>query len=222
MIFMILAVANATAQDTFVVFENETRVYSIDEHTGNSYLWSVFDQADLTTEITSTSIVEFVTGKDSYQSEINWKQAGDYVLVVEEFGTCENLKAIQISVVTSGTIAFKDLTSSDCPDGNNEFATEVVAMYDSGTELPESQYPITVYYRLDGDTEDKTATIEYADNMFTVVGIIEDEDIETINNITIVSATNKYGGTLTVVSGEDIHTRTIFALPAKPIITVIN
>ncbi|WP_372752698.1 hypothetical protein, partial [Labilibaculum sp.] len=113
-------------------------------------------------------------------------------------------------------------TSSDCPDGNNEFATEVVAMYDSSTELPESQYPITVYYRLDGDTEDKTATIEYADNMFTVVGIIEDEDIETINNITIVSATNKYGGTLTVVSGEDIHTRTIFALPAKPIITVTN
>jgi hypothetical protein len=219
---MILAVANATAQDTFVVFENETRVYSIDEHTGNTYQWSVFDQADLTTEITSTSIVEFVSGKDSYQTEINWKQAGDYVLVAEEFGTCQNLKAVIVSVVTSGTIAFIDLTSTDCADEDNGFATELVAMFDSGTELPESQYPITVYYRLDGDTEDKTATIEYADKMFTVVGIIEDENTETINNITIVSATNKYGGTLTVVSGEDIHTRTIFALPAQPIITVTN
>lgn len=58
--------------------------------------------------------------------------------------------------------------------------------------------------------------------MLQVVGIIENVNTDTINHISIMSATNKYGGTLKVVSGNQIHTRTIFALPAKPIITVKN
>lgn len=222
MIFMILAVTNVTAQDTFVVFESETRIYSVDEHVGNTYQWSVFEVSDLSAEIINTNVVEFISGKNSRQVEIKWKQAGDYVLVIEEFGSCQNIKAHRVSVVTTPTIEFKELTSSDCADDNTEFATELVAMFDSGTELSESQYPVTVNYRLDGDTADRTATINYADKMLNVLGIIENEDKETINNITIISATNKYGGILNIVAGKGVHLRTIFALPEKPIITVEN
>ncbi|PXX96177.1 hypothetical protein DF185_20575 [Marinifilum breve] len=222
MIFMILAVTKVTAQDTFVVFEKEVRTYSVDEHIGSTYQWSVFAMTDLNTEIINSSIVEFVSGKTSKEVEINWKQAGDYILVIEEFGPCQNLKAHKVSVVTTPTIEFKELASDDCADADNSFATELIAMFDSGTELAESQYPVTVNYRLDGDAADRTATITYADKMLNVLGIIEDENKETINNITIISATNKYGGTLNIIGGKEVHVRTIYALPAKPVITVKN
>ncbi len=222
MIFMILAVTKVTAQDTFVVFKNDTRVYSVDEHVGNTYQWSVFEASDLNTELLNTSIVEFITGENTHQVEINWKQAGDYVLVIQEFGSCQNLKAKKVSVVTTPTIEFKELASTDCADADNSFATELVAMFDSGTELAESQYPVTVNYRLDDDIADRTATVNYADKMLNVLGIIEDENNETINNITIRSATTKYGGTLNLVVGKEVHERTINALPAKPVITVKN
>ncbi|WP_421920563.1 hypothetical protein [Marinifilum sp.] len=211
-----------TAQDTFVVFKNDTRVYSVDEHVGNTYQWSVFEASDLNTELLNTSIVEFITGENTHQVEINWKQAGDYVLVIQEFGSCQNLKAKKVSVVTTPTIEFKELASTDCADADNSFATELVAMFDSGTELAESQYPVTVNYRLDDDIADRTATVNYADKMLNVLGIIEDENNETINNITIRSATTKYGGTLNLVVGKEVHERTINALPAKPVITVKN
>lgn len=220
MIFMILAVTKVTAQDTFVVFEGETREYSVDEHVGNTYQWSVFETSDLNTEITNTSIVEFVSGENSHQVEINWKQSGEYVLVIQEFGSCQNLKANKVSVVNTPTIEFKNLLSDDCADADNSFATELIAMFDSGTELAESQYPVTVNYRLDGDTADRTAIITYADKMLNVIGIIEDENKETINNITIMSATNKYGGTLNLVKDKETHVRVIHALPDKPIISI--
>lgn len=222
MIFMILAVTKVTAQDIFVVFESETRVYSVDEHVGNTYQWSIFEVSDLSAEILNTNVVEFISSKNSRQVEVKWKQAGDYILVIEEFGSCQNLKVHRVSVVTTPTIEFKELTSEDCADADNSFATELIAMFDSGTVLAESQYPVTVNYRLDGDAADRTATINYADKMLNVLGIIEDENNETINNITIISATNKYGGTLNIVAGKGVHSRTIFALPEKPIITVEN
>jgi hypothetical protein len=135
------------------------------------------------------------------------------VLVIEEFGSCQNLKANRVSVVSTATIAFKDLSSDDCADLDPQFAAELVAMFNSGTELPEAQYPITVNYRLDGDTADRTAIVNFADKMLHVVGVVENVNNDTINHITIMSATNKYGGTLNVVTGKKIHTRTINPLP---------
>ncbi|BAX80694.1 hypothetical protein ALGA_2367 [Labilibaculum antarcticum] len=203
-----------------MLFEKASHVYTVIETDGNIYSWSVFEMSDLNNEILDTDIVEFISGKDTYQTEIRWKQAGEYVLVIEEVGSCQNLKANRVIVVSTATIAFKDLTSDDCADLDPQFATELVAIYDSGTELPESQYPITVIYRLD-DAVDRTAIVN-ADKMLQVEGVEENVITETINHITIISATNKYGGTLKVVTDQEVHTRTIFALPAKPIITIIN
>jgi hypothetical protein len=217
MIGIILAVTNVTAQDTFVVFEQASHVYSVDNHIGNAYNWSVFEISDLNTEITDTDVVEFLSGKDANQIEIRWKQAGEYVLVIEEIGSCQNLKAHKVNVVNTPTIAFEELTSEDCPDDDKSFSTILAAKFDAGNALSETNYPLTVTYRITGETEDRTAIIA-ADKLFHIEGIIEDINIETTNQITIISASNKYGGKLNV-AGQDIHTRTIFK---KPVITAIE
>jgi len=219
MIFMILAVTKVTAQDTFVLFEQASHVYTVTKTDGNIYSWSVFASTDLNNEITDIDIVEFVSGKDTNQTEIKWKQAGEYVLVIEEIGSCQNLKAHKVSVINSPTIAFTQLTSEDCPDEDSSFATVLVAKSDNDTDLSETNYPLTVTYRVEGETEDRTANVNFADKLLHIEGIIEDIYNETTNRITIVSARNKYGGKLNVVAGQDIHTRTIFK---KPVITAIE
>jgi hypothetical protein len=217
---MILAVTKVTAQDTFVVFEGASHVYTVDKHDPNTYKWSVYLVTDLDNEILTNSIVEFVSGKDSNSSTIKWNQTGEYVLVLEEFGNCQNMKAKRVSVINTATIAFKDLTSEDCADEINDFATELVAMFDSGTVLPESQYPITLKYRITGDSDDRTATINFADRMLNVLGIIEDENVDKTYDIIIKSAVNKYGGTLNVVTGNENHIRSLYALPQMTPISI--
>jgi len=219
MIFMILAVTKVTAQDTFVLFEQASHVYTVTKTDGNIYSWSVFASTDLNNEITDTDIIEFVSGKDTNQTEIKWKQAGEYVLVIEDIGSCQNLKAHRVSVINSPTIAFEQLTSEDCPDEDSSFATALVARFDTDNDLSETNYPLTVSYRIAGETTDRTAIVNFAEKLLHIEGIIEDINNETINRITIVSAKNKYGGKLNVVAGQDIHTRTIFK---KPVITAIE
>ncbi len=221
MIFMILAVTKVTAQDTFVVFEKATHVYAVDKHGTNTYRWSVFALADLNSEITDTDVVEFISGKDTHQAEIKWKQAGEYILVIEEFGTCQNLKANRVSVVTTSTIAFKELISDDCADDNNEFAAEMVAMFDSGTVLSESQYPLTVNYQvtIDGTTTNHIANIAYRDQLLNIEGITEDVGNDQTYKIEIIEAKTKFGGQINLVSGKDIHTR---ILHKKPVIKTIQ
>ena len=210
---MILAVTHVTAQDTFVSFEEASNKYTVTKTDGNIYAWSVFEISDLNTEITDTDVVEFLSGKDTYQTEILWKQAGEYVLVIEEFGSCQNLKAHRVSVENQPTIAFEQLASEDCSDDDESFATVLVAKFDTGIDLSETNYPLTVTYRITGETGDRTANVQFVDKLLHIDGIVEDINIETVNEITIKSALNKYGGKLNVVTGQDIHTRTIFKLP---------
>ena len=70
-----------------------------------------------------------------------------------------------------------------------------------------------------GETEDRIAVVSFAEKLFHINGIVEDIGVETINQISIISARNKYGGKLNVVIGKDIHTRTLFK---KPVITDIE
>ena len=214
MIFMILAVTNVTAQDIFVSFGEASHVYTVTKTDGHIYSWSVFEISDLNTEIVDTDVVEFLSGKETHQTEIKWKQTGEYVLVIEEIGSCQNLKAHRVSVVNTPSIAFENLISSDCYDDDTSFATVLIAKINIDTDLSETYYPLTVTYRITGETEDRTATIE-SDNSFNIEGIIADINNDTTNEVTILSAKNKYGGMLNV-TGQDIHIRTIFK---KPVIT---
>lgn len=233
-----VALASAKAQTPYVILPGSTHKLTITDHVGNTYEWKVYKVTDWADQkdalladndgLAGDDDFLFVGGEfEKAEVDITFLNEGKYYAIVEEFNTgtnfCSSRRAIPIEVFgIEATIAFKDLTSDDCADLDPQFAAEMIAMFNSGTELPESQYPITVNYRLDGDTADRTAIVNFADKMFQVVGVIEDEINETINHISIMSATNKYGGTLNMVSGNQIHTRTIFALPAKPIITVKN
>ena len=237
-VFTMMALASAKAQSPYVILPGSTHKLTITDHIGNTYEWKVYkvnnwaDQKDALLAdndgLGGDDDFLFVGGEfEKAEIDITFFIEGKYYAIVEEYNTatnfCSSRRAIPLEVFgAEATIVFKDLTSDDCADLDPQFATEMVAMFDSGTQLPESQYPVTVNYRLDGDTADRTATVNFADKMLNVLGIIEDENNDTINHITIMSATNKYGGTLNVVTGQEIHKRTIFALPAKPIITVTN
>jgi hypothetical protein len=233
----VLALASAKAQDPYVALPGATHKFSISENIGNTYEWKVYavinwtDQKDAILAdndgLNGDDDFLFVGGEyQKYEINITFLNEGKYYVIVEEFNSgtiCSSRRAFAIEVLgTEATIEFKELASEDCADVDNSFATELVAMFDSDTELAESQYPVTVNYRLDGDTADRTATINYADKMLNVLGIIEDENNETINNITIMSAATSYGGILNLVIGKETHVRTIHALPAKPIITIKN
>ncbi len=233
----VMVLASAKAQDPYVALPGATHQFSVAENIGNTYEWKVYTVSNWTDQkdalladndgLNGDDDFLFVGGEyQKPQINITFINEGKYYVIAEEFNsgiTCSSRRVFALEVLgTEATIEFKELASEDCADADNSFATELIAMFDSGTVLAESQYPVTVNYRLDGDAADRTATINYADKMLNVLGIIEDENNETINNITIISATNKYGGTLNIVAGKGVHSRTIFALPEKPIITVEN
>ena len=221
----ILSVASATGQDVYTVVLNSEIKYEVPVNPDvQTYEWKVYSDNLLTIEATALECTLTPVSGESNAITIEWLGDGDYYLTLYATGTngCTNKKAWKYTVVSTPTIAFKYLTSDDCADLDPQFGAEMIAMFDSGTELPESQYPVTVNYRLDSDTADQTAIVNFADKMLNVLGITEDENNETTNHITIMSATNKYGGTLSVVAGQEVHTRTIFALPEKPVITVKN
>ena len=230
-----VALASAKAQSPYVILPGSTHKLTITDHIGTTYEWKVYkvnDWADQKDALLADN--DGLDGDDDFLFvggefekevvEITFFNEGKYYAIAEEFNSgtnnCSSRRAIPIEVLgTEATIAFKDLTSDDCADLDPQFATELVAMFNSGTELPDSQYPITVKYRLDDDTADRTATILLADKIFQVVGVIENVNTDTINHITIMSATNSYGGTLNIVPGQEVHTRTI---NKKPIISTIN
>lgn len=223
---IILSLASASGQGAYTVVRNSQVKYQVPANAEvQTYEWKVYTNTDLDLEANASTECK-ITPVDGEPNAITikWLDNGDYYLTLYAtgFNGCTNIKAWKYSVVSTPSIAFAQLESSDCADDNNSFATALVAKFDTDTDLSESQYPLTVTYRITGDTEDKTAEIKYAGKMLNVVGIIENEISETKNYISIISATNKYGGILNMIPGEETHTRTIFALPAKPIITINN
>ncbi|MRT94533.1 hypothetical protein [Ancylomarina sp. 16SWW S1-10-2] len=234
-IFTMVALASAKAQSPHVILPGSTHKLTITNHVGNTYEWKVYKVNDWADEkdallanndgLDGDDDFLFVGGEfEKAEVEITFLNEGKYFAIAEEFNSgtnfCSSRRAIPIEVLgTNATIAFKDLTSSDCPDGDTSFAAVLIAEIDIGIDLPETNYPLTVTYRITGETEDRTATITAADKLFHIEGIIEDITTETNNTITIVSAKNKYGGKLNVVSGQNIHTRTIYK---QPVITAIE
>ncbi|MGZ2370865.1 hypothetical protein ACXR6G_13870 [Ancylomarina sp. YFZ004] len=213
---IILSLASASGQDAYTVVLNSQVKYQVPVNADvQTYVWKVYTNTDLDLEANASTQCE-VTPVDGEPNAITikWLDDGDYYLTLYATGNngCTNIKAWKYTVVSTPTIIFKDLTSDDCADLDSQFATELVVMFNSGTELPESQYPITVNYRLD-DTVDRTAIVNFADKMFQVEGIIENEISDTTNHISITSATNSYGGILKIVPGQEIHTREIYKKP---------
>lgn len=218
---IILSLASASGQDAYTVVRYSKLKYQVAANADvQTYEWKVYMDKDLSFEAnTSTECELTIVPSEPNAITIKWLDNGDYYLTLYVTGTngCTNKKAWKYTVVSTPTIAFEQLSSDDCPDDDNSFATALVAKFDSDNELSEKQYPLTVTYRITGDTEDRIATVN-ADKMLHVEGIIENEDSEDIYDISIISASNKYGGKLQVVVDSKVHSRTIYK---KPVITGI-
>lgn len=214
-------VSFAFSQAEHVVVVGSEHKVSVGVNTSSTFEWGVYLDANGSVDAPVLNY-DFKDGKSNINSvEIKWNVTGVHYIVVTETGDngCETRRFVKVDVVDTPTIAFEQLTSEDCPDEDSSFATALVAKFDTDNDLSETNYPLTVSYRIAGETEDRTANVNFADKLLHIEGIIEDINNETTNRITIVSARNKYGGKLNVVAGQDIHTRTIFK---KPVITAIE
>jgi hypothetical protein len=214
---MILAVAHkATAQGSFVVFEEATRIYSVDNHPGNTYEWAVYNLADINNEITDLNIVEILDGKTDHQAEIKWKKAGDYLLIIREQGICQNLKATKIKVVDNASIALTVFNSIDCYDGLNPYSTPVELKL-GAADIDAAMYPITVEYSIAGNgagnPSNGTATIVNKGELLQISELIEDADLTKEFTIRLTAAKNKYGGRINITAGKEEHIRKVFEQP---------
>lgn len=221
---MILAVANATAQNPYVLFEESTQTYKVDLHTGNTYAWAVYNLGDYNTAIANdNSVYEVIAGENTNEISIKWKLEGNYVLTVSESdGSCQNLKAFRLEVlVGSPQIAFNNTESDDCYDGVNELIIPVGILKDATNPLPEGNYEITINYSVQFETDitNYSKTFTYADVGadgevdLSVEGIVEEINKTKTYTIRIESATDGFNTPFNIVSGKETHTRTINKLP---------
>jgi len=215
-VIIILSLASASGQGAYTVVLNSKIKYEVAANADvQTYEWKVYTNNLLTVEATALECLLTPVSGESNAISVEWLQDGEYYLTLYAIGNngCTNKKAWKYTVGSTPTIAFEQLASEDCSDDDNSFATLIVAKFDTDTDLSETHYPLTVTYRITGETEDRTATVNFADKLFPIEGIIEDINNETINQIRIISASNKYGGNINVLTGQDIHTRTIFKKP---------
>lgn len=219
LLFAILVswVSFAFSQAEHVVVVGSEHKVSVGVNISSTFQWGVYTNANgsVNALIINYDFKDAISNTNSV--DIKWNVTGIHYLVVTELGGngCQTRRAVKVNVINTPTIAFNTLSSDDCPDDDNSFATALVAKFDSDNELSEKQYPLTVNYRITGDTEDRIATVN-ADKMLHVEGIIENEDSEDIYDISIISVSNKYGGKLQVVVDSKVHSRTIYK---KPVIT---
>jgi len=214
-------VSFAFSQAEHVVVVGSEHKVSVGVNISSTFQWGVYLDANGSMDVPILNY-DFKDGKSNTNSvEVKWNVTGVHYMVVTETGGdgCETRRFVKVDVVDTPTIAFEQLTSEDCPDDDKSFATVLVAKFDAGNDLSETNYPLTVTYRITGETGDRTANVQFVGKLLHIDGIVEDINIETVNQITIKAAVNKYGGMLNVVAGQDIHTRTIFK---KPVITAIE
>lgn len=98
------AMANVMAQGGTTVSEGETRTYQVENHTGNSYFWAIYNEPTFTVTATNAEAL-IVSGENSSSITINWIKPGTYyptVVETDQLG-CTNTKAIGIQV-NEGTI----------------------------------------------------------------------------------------------------------------------
>jgi gliding motility-associated-like protein len=97
-------VAFAMAQGGMVVTEGETKTYQVENHSGSSYVWNVYNEAGFTTAA-SDSEVRIVSGENTSSLSVTWLKPGTYypTVVETDLKGCINTKAIVITV-QEGTI----------------------------------------------------------------------------------------------------------------------
>jgi gliding motility-associated-like protein len=99
------AVANAMAQGGSSVYEGDTKTYQVENHTGSSFSWVVYNEPTFTTLATSDEI-RINSGENANYLNITWIKPGTYYPTVIETddGGCSNTKSVAVEVLGRNTI----------------------------------------------------------------------------------------------------------------------
>lgn len=104
MILALWVVAFAMAQGGVVVSEGDTKTYQVDNHTGNSYFWVIYNESSFHTKALDNE-VRIDSGEKMSSLTVSWLKAGLYfatVVEMDRFG-CTNTKAVVITVKTANS-----------------------------------------------------------------------------------------------------------------------
>ena len=227
LILGVFVLVSASAQDA-VFLVGSTHKANVALHTGNTCEWNVYKVNDFADQkdavLADNDDFLFVGDVNNTASiDITWMNPGKYYLIVEEFnagGGCSTRRPIAIEIVAGATVQFEIAASNDCSDVGNSFTTSIVV--NTNGIADNKFFPITVNYRLPGDTADRTVTVE-DDKLMSISGLsIIDEYSDSNHIVTIFSAKDKYGGDINIetTGGVDKHTRTLYAIPEISPITI--
>jgi len=194
--------------------------YQATNHTDNTYEWKIYN-SDLSAE-TNLANYQIVSGAGTNSIVIKWLTQGTYYLQVKESDTngCTNTKALRIEVLPKDNkVAVSTATSNQCYATTlNAVNVNLTFTDGSNAALPETDYPITVSYTLNG-TAQTDQSVSFANKYITISGssLSKSGIVNTNNVIVITGAKDKNNLEITPVttSGQDTHTHTVNALPTS-------
>lgn len=222
-VFLVCAIGfnqSVLAQSTEYAFKGDLKAFSVTGAAGNSYVWKL-THPDNTIETLPSTI--------SLSGNITFTSTGNYVLWVQatDASGClsEPISKNIIVLPNDYKFLFNELTSTACPQANNDFSASL-KFYDANTGqlMTADHFPVTVSYLLNGANQlPQTITsddqfLKIYDGTFAV-----DPNSDTPVEITITGATDSYNLTIHPETDSDqhIHTHTIFRELIQPTINVL-
>lgn len=216
MILTLLAALNGAAQQGFVVYVGAESSHFVEDHPGSEYSWKVLVDFSPDTEANPTDFT-FTSATNQHNVSVRWNKVGLYYLDVVETDItgCTNRKVLAVNVVPNNrSIAFVNFESTACYNANpSGFRLPIRVLDDGGIELDASYFPVDVDVDIGGELI--TYRITYDNQGITIPDslIIANPESETQTEIRITEARDVNGQTIDPLTGSDVHTRTISAIP---------
>lgn len=223
MIFTLLAALNGAAQQAFVVYEGVVSSHSVDEHPGSNYTWSVLVDFSPDTGANSGDY-SFTSSNGLNEINVRWNTQGLYYLNVTEtdLSGCTNRKIMAVNVVSNNrSIAFNSNVSSECyNEKGNGFGLPLRILDDGSVPLNAADFPVNVGFSVDGNAY--TQSISYDQQLLNIDAswLTTNQQQESVISVQLTSAMDKQGVDIPLVSGNDVHIRTIHAVPMLQFVSV--
>ncbi|WP_319500450.1 gliding motility-associated C-terminal domain-containing protein [uncultured Draconibacterium sp.] len=209
MIFTLLAALYGAAQERYDFMEGSQTEYSVDNHNGNTYSWSVIGGLN-------SVDYDFISTPENNTVVIQWNLVGNYTLRVIETDPhgCSSIRELLISVrANNRSIAFSDRSSSMCFNPNPDESRLLQLLDNEGAELDPSKFPVEVKVDINGSEFE--FQINYDNREITVPDSFmltaPEHDVQI--DITLLEATDASGRSLKPLGGSDVHRITVFAQP---------
>ena len=216
MIFILLAALFGAAQEAIVVYEGATTNNFVEKHTGNSYIWGVYDNFSPDFEAPPDDF-EIIGSANLDIIQIRWLNSGTYFLKVTETDLkgCENQKVLPVRVImNTRSIGFLTLSGSAYFNGaGNGFDIPIIITGDNGQPLSADYFPSVLDFMFNGKLYSQE--IQFDKQVIS----IQDEWVETSANanfsanVEIIAARDVYNDNIPLDVNMKTHIRTILALP---------